>query len=80
MLSNARKQTISVLELSSTNYWNAVENLNSHERALPVWTEVYVKVTPVDSNNTMDKVLGALGSLIEQFTGENLLLKKQGDK
>ena len=31
-----------------------------------------VKVTPVDSNNTMDKVLGALESLIEQFTGEDL--------
>ena len=31
-----------------------------------------VKVTPVDSNNTMDKVLGGLESLIEQFTGENL--------
>ena len=27
-----------------------------------------VKVTPVDSNNTMDKVLGALESLIDQFT------------
>ena len=31
-----------------------------------------VKVTPVDSNNTMDKVLGALESFIEQFTGEDL--------
>ena len=42
VLSDARKlkQKISVLELSSTNYWNAVENLNSHERALPVRTEV----------------------------------------
>ena len=42
-----------------------------------------VKVTPVDSNNTMDKVLGGLESLIEQFTGEELrtkLSKKQGDK
>ena len=29
-----------VLELNSTNYWNAVENPNSHERALPVRTEV----------------------------------------
>ena len=41
-----------------------------------------VKVTPVDSNNTMDKVLGGLESLIEQFTGEDLrtkLSKKQGD-
>ena len=33
-----------------------------------------VKVTPVDSNNTMDKVLGALESLIEQFTGGDLRL------
>ena len=33
-----------------------------------------VKVAPVDSNNTMDKVLGALKSLIEQFTGEDLRL------
>ena len=39
VLSDARK-TISFLELSSTNYWNAVENLNPHERALPVRTEV----------------------------------------
>ena len=31
-----------------------------------------VKVTPVDSNNTMDKVLGGLESLIGQFTGEDL--------
>ena len=31
-----------------------------------------VKVTPVNSNNTMDKVLGGLESLIEQFTGEDL--------
>ena len=31
-----------------------------------------VKVTPVDSNNTMYKVLGGLESLIEQFTGEDL--------
>ena len=29
-----------VLELCSTNYLNAVENLNSRERALPVRTEV----------------------------------------
>ena len=29
-----------VLELCSTNYWNAVENLNSRERALPVRTEI----------------------------------------
>ena len=33
-----------------------------------------VKVTPVDSNNTMDKILGGLESLIEQFTGEDLRL------
>ena len=33
-----------------------------------------VKVTPVDSNNTMDKVLGALESLIEQFIGGDLRL------
>ena len=33
-----------------------------------------VKVTPVDSNNTMDKVLGGLESLIEQFTGEDFRL------
>ena len=33
-----------------------------------------VKATPVGSNNTMDKVLGALESLIEQFTGEDLRL------
>ena len=30
------------------------------------------KVTPVDSNNTMDKVLGGLESLIERFTGKIL--------
>ena len=36
-----------------------------------------VKVTPVDSNNTMDKVLGALESLIEQFTGEDLSLRDE---
>ena len=33
-----------------------------------------VKVTPINSNNTMDKVLGALESLIEQFTREDLRL------
>ena len=33
-----------------------------------------VKVTPVDSNNTMNKVLAALEPLIEQFTGEDLRL------
>ena len=41
------------------------------------------KVTPVDNNNTMDKVLGALESLIEQFTGEDLrynVIKKQRGK
>ena len=37
-----------------------------------------VKVTPVDSNNTMDKVLGALGFLTEQFTGEDLRLYYKG--
>ena len=30
------------------------------------------KVTPVDSNNSMDKVLGELESLIERFTGKIL--------
>ena len=47
-----------------------MENLNSHERALPVRRGV--KVTSADSNNTMDKVLGGMESLIEQFTGEDL--------
>ena len=36
-----------------------------------------VKVTPVDSNNTMDKVLGALESLIEQITDEDLSLRDE---
>ena len=60
MLSDKTKKTISVLELSSTNYWNAVENLNSHVRESVACEDGSVKVTPVDSNNTMDKVLGGL--------------------
>ena len=41
VLSDGRKTNdFGSLELNSTNYWNAVENPNSHERALPVRTEV----------------------------------------
>ena len=36
-----------------------------------------VKVKPVDSNNTMDKVLGAQESLVEQFAGEDLGLRDE---
>ena len=72
-LSDARKTNDFCPRAQLNKLLECVENLNSHERALPVRMEG-VKVTPVDSNNTMDKVLGALGSLTEQFTGEDLRL------
>ena len=43
-----------------------MENLKSHESV--ACEDGSVKVTPVDSNTITDKVLGALESLIEQFT------------
>ena len=52
-----------------------MENLNSHERALPVRTEVSKLHQSIVI--TIDKVLGALGSLIEQFTGEDLSLRDE---
>ena len=53
-----------------------MKNLNSHGESVAC-EDGSIKVTPVDSNNTMDKVLGAQGSLIEQFTGEDLSLRDQ---
>ena len=46
--------------------------LSWERRGAVVGSLIFGKVTPVDSNNTMDKVLGGLESLIEQFTGEDL--------
>ena len=63
-------QTISVLELSSKNYWNACGKPELSRESVCLWGRKYVSKLHQSTVITLDKVLGGLESLIEQFTGE----------
>ena len=76
MLSDARK-TNDFGSLSSAQQTTGCCGKPELSRESVACEDGSVKVKPVDSNNTMDKVLGVQGSLIEQFIGEDLGLRDE---